>query len=164
MSRKKSKGPTARSTGGSRPRKKRCGLCGKTGKLVRTECCGQWICGDEDSYGRNGCIRNHRRKTLCRYHFWAGHEGSWKDCSVCRGDFETELYVYFGTNEYNFEPLADPPEYEPTLCLKCGKTLVLGEGGYCPKKEGYLCLACGEEDFRRSFRKTEESSEAEGDS
>ena len=37
----------------------RCGLCGKSGKLIKTECCGQWICDDEDkyvlfSYARNG--------------------------------------------------------------------------------------------------------------
>src|ERR1039458_3867900 len=40
----------------------RCGLCGKKGKLTRTECCGQWICDDEDnyvvfSYARNSCHR-----------------------------------------------------------------------------------------------------------
>jgi hypothetical protein len=56
----------------------RCGLCGKKGKLTRTDCCGQWICDDEDkyvmfSYARNSCHRNHRRYTLCGYHhtcFW----------------------------------------------------------------------------------------------
>jgi hypothetical protein len=34
----------------SKPDAPRCGLCGKRGRLVRTECCGQWICDDEDSY------------------------------------------------------------------------------------------------------------------
>ncbi len=38
----------------------RCGLCGKTKKLTKTECCDQWICDDEDkyvifSYARNSC-------------------------------------------------------------------------------------------------------------
>ena len=82
----------------------RCGLCGKTSKLVRTECCGQWICDDEDqyelfSYTRNSCFRNHRRFTLCGSHNTEGHDGHWKDCSQCREDIETELYVYFGTND-----------------------------------------------------------------
>jgi len=41
-----------------------CGLCGKKRKLTRTECCGQWICDDEDqyvlfSYAQNSCYRNH---------------------------------------------------------------------------------------------------------
>ena len=30
--------------------KPRCGLCGKRGNLTKTECCGQWICDDEDNY------------------------------------------------------------------------------------------------------------------
>jgi hypothetical protein len=29
----------------------RCGLCGKHEQLTRTDCCGQWICDDEDNYG-----------------------------------------------------------------------------------------------------------------
>lgn len=28
--------------------KPRCGLCGKTKNLTKTECCGNWICDDED--------------------------------------------------------------------------------------------------------------------
>lgn len=38
----------------------RCGLCGKTTNLTKTECCGTWICDDEHkyvmfSYARNSC-------------------------------------------------------------------------------------------------------------
>jgi SWIM/SEC-C metal-binding protein len=51
----------------------RCALCGSTTNLIRTECCGQWICDDEKnyelfSYARNSCHRNHRRYTLCGIH------------------------------------------------------------------------------------------------
>lgn len=51
----------------------RCGLCGKTKNLTKTECCGSWICDDEHEYvmfssDRNSCSRNHRRYTLCGYH------------------------------------------------------------------------------------------------
>ncbi len=60
--------------------KPRCGLCGKATNLTKTECCGNWICDDEDqyvmfSYARNSCLRNHRRYTLCGYHHTEGHEG-----------------------------------------------------------------------------------------
>lgn len=29
---------------------KQCGLCGSTKNLTKTECCGNWICDDEDEY------------------------------------------------------------------------------------------------------------------
>ena len=125
-----------------------CELCGKTGKLTKTECCGQWICDDEDqyvlfSYARNSCYRNHDRYTLCSYHYHEGHKGDWKECRKCREGFETEMYVWYGTNEYNFEKLPNPPKYEPTKCAKCKRTIRLGEDGYSQIGGKYLCLKCG---------------------
>ena len=105
-------------------------MCGKTKNLTKTECCGNSICDDEHnyqlfSYARNSCNRNHRRYTLCGYHFNEVHEGDWRDCPKCRDSFETEMYVYYGTNEYNFEVLPNPPAYEPTKCADCGKVTTL---------------------------------------
>ena len=124
-----------------------CGLCGKTKNLTRTECCGNWICDDEYTYqlfsfARNSCSRNHGRFTLCGFHFNEGHAGDWKDCPKCRKAFETEMYVYYGTNEYNFEVLADPPTFEPTKCIRCGKVIDLGAGGYSSSSDGYRCGRC----------------------
>jgi len=132
----------------------RCGLCGKTGNLTQTECCGQWICDDEDSYvlfsfARNSCYRNHSRYTLCGYHYNEGHAGDWQTCPQCRKDFETEMYVYYGTNEYNFEKLKNPPKYKPTHCARCGRVIVLSEGGYSFGSEGYLCGRCSAGQFRK---------------
>jgi len=127
----------------------RCGLCGKTDHLTRTDCCGQWICDDEDnyvlfSYATNSCHRNHSRYTLCGYHYNEGHSGDWKTCPKCREDFEDELemYVYYGTNEYNFEKLKNPPKFKPTLCSRCGAVIVLSEGGYSVQGGRYFCEAC----------------------
>ncbi len=83
----------------------RCGFCGKTKGLTKTECCKNWICDDEHkyvafSYARNSCHRNHSRYTLCGFHHKEGHEGSWKNCSECRDSFKTEMHVWYGTNEY----------------------------------------------------------------
>ncbi len=127
----------------------KCGLCGKTTKLTKTECCDQWICDDEDkyvlfSYARNSCYRNHRRFTLCGYHYAEDHAGDWKDCPECRDDFETEMYVYYGTNEYNFEKLENPPDYEPTRCSKCDKVISLSEDGYSQKGGKYFCMECSD--------------------
>ena len=124
-----------------------CGLCGKTKKLTKTECCGQWICDDEDqyqlfSYARNSCHRNHRRYTLCGNHFNEGHDGHWQDCVKCREGIKTEMYVYYGTNENNFETLRNPPSYEPTKCHKCGTVIVLGDGGYSVLGDNYSCIEC----------------------
>jgi hypothetical protein len=133
-----------------------CGLCGATDNLTKTECCGQWICDDEDqyvlfSYADNSCHRNHRRFTLCGNHFEEGHEGKWQDCAECRKDCPTEMYVYYGTNEYNFEKLTNPPKYEPTLCSQCGKVIHLGEGGYSRKGDQYFCMDCVAPELRGIF-------------
>jgi hypothetical protein len=137
--------------------KPRCGLCGKTKNLTKTECCDNWICDDEDkyilfSYARNSCSRNHRRFTLCGCHHADGHAGHWRDCPKCREDIETELYVYYGTNEYNFDRLENPPEYEPTKCSKCGAIVVLSQGGYSRRGDDYLCGRCSGEKMQEIIR------------
>jgi hypothetical protein len=132
--------------------RRRCGLCGSsTKKLTRTECCGQIICDDEDEYrlfsfAHNSCHRNHRRYTLCGLHHWEDHTGDWKSCAACRKYFpKVELYVYFGTNAYNFETLKKPPSYEPTHCAGCGRVIVLAEEGYAVAPDGsYRCEGCYE--------------------
>ncbi len=148
-------------SGGLQPRtapladdRPRCGLCGKTEKLTKTECCGQWICDDEDqyvmfSYARNSCSRNHHRYTLCGYHYSEGHKGHWQDCAECRKAFDTEMYVYYGTNEYNFEKLRNPPAYKPSRCSKCGKVIKLGVDGYTITNQGYICETCTQREFRK---------------
>ena len=112
-----------------------CGLCGATGNLTMTECCNEWICDDEDqyvifSYRRNSCHRNHSRYTLCGFHLNERHPGQWQNCAECRAAIEPEIYAYFGTNEYNFQVLENPPAYEPTHCSACGRVIVMAEGGY----------------------------------
>jgi hypothetical protein len=133
---------------------KRCGLCGKRTKLVRTECCGQWICDDEDnyvlfSYARNSCYRNHRRYTLCGYHFAEGHAGDWKTCAECQEGFDTEMYVHYGTNDYNFEKLQNPPSFEPTHCDGCGAVIKLADGGYSQGPKGIFCCNCSAKAFKK---------------
>ena len=127
-----------------------CGLCGKSRKpRNKIECCGNWVCGDESeyvmfSYSRNICSRNHRRFTLCGYHHAEEHTGDWKTCKTCREDFEHELemYVWYGTNEYNFEKLENPPAFKPTYCSKCGERIVLPDGGYSTLCGVYRCDNC----------------------
>ena len=94
------------------------------------------------SYARNSCSRNHRRFTLCGHHQVEGHEGKWQNCEQCRDDFATELYVWYGTNEYNFEKLANPPTYEPTHCAGCDKVIRLGVDGYTITPTGTYCTDC----------------------
>jgi len=139
------------------PARPKCGLCGKSGKLIKTECCGNWICDDTDqyvlfSYARNSCYRNHDRFTLCSYHHHEQHAGRWQDCPQCRADFETEIYVYYGTNEYNFEKLENPPTFEPTRCARCGRVIRLGEDGYSMRERKYFCQQCSELEMFRSVK------------
>ncbi len=135
----------------------RCGLCGSTDKpLKRTECCDHWVCDDEDQYvpfsfARNSCARNHDRYTLCSYHYHEGHTGKWQDCEQCRASFETEIYVYYGTNEYNFEKLLNPPAFEPTHCANCGKVISLGYDGYMQSGKDYFCQRCANKQMQTAI-------------
>lgn len=132
--------------------KPRCGLCGSSKKeLTKTPCCNNWICNDAltyipFSYARNSCYRNHDRYTLCSNHFTESHQGSWQDCKKCKDNFDTPNYVYYGTNEYNFEVLKNP-EKVSIRCANCGFTadsvdafpLHTSKGStdsyYCPKEK-----------------------------
>jgi len=125
-----------------------CGLCGNTGALIRTRCCDQWICDDEReymlfSYARNSCSRNHWRYTLCGYHFAEQHDGSWQHCVTCRKAFAIEMYVWYGTNDYNFAKLENPPRFRPTLCARCRRRVRLGVDAYTLEKGKYWCEQCG---------------------
>jgi hypothetical protein len=140
-----------------RPDKPKCGLCGKSKKLTKTECCGNWICDDYDkyvlfSYALNSCSRNHDRYTLCKYHHNEGHAGNWKDCKECRKSFETEMYVWYGTNEYNFEKLENPPHYRPTKCALCRVIIKLGTDGYTRSGNEYWCEKCAHKEMEKRMR------------
>ena len=79
------------------------------------------------SYASNSCHRNHNHYTLCAHHQNEEHNGEWKTCAECRSSFATEDYVWYGTNEYNFENLPDPPSYEPTKCAQCATIISLSK-------------------------------------
>jgi hypothetical protein len=138
-----------RHTASSTKERPKCGLCGKTKKLTRTDCCGNWICDDLEkyvmfSYDTNSCSRNHSRYTLCGYHHTEGHRGDWRTCAKCRQSFQTEMYVWYGTNESNFIKLENPPKYEPTRCSNCNRVIKLAEEGYSTKGQGHFCESCTE--------------------
>jgi len=149
-----------------------CGLCGSKTNLTKTMCCGQWICDDADqyvafSYARNSCYRNHDHFTLCGYHNAEGHNGHWKDCEHCREAFSDnlEMYVNYGTNEYNFEKLPNPPAFEPTFCSQCGECIIMANGGYSVKGDTYTCDKCnsGPMDFMKSLARVDDDEEEDFD-
>ncbi len=153
----KSRSRSRRRSSGAQPfgDRPRCGLCGSTTKpLTRTPCCGEWICDDEDQYvlfsfAHNSCHRNHSRYTLCSYHYNEGHPGKWQDCDECRKSFKTEMYVYYGTNEYNFEKLSNPPAHEPTHCADCDRVISLGYDGYMMSGKDFYCERCSAKRMRQ---------------
>ena len=52
------------------------------------------------------------------------------------------MYVWYGTNEYNFEVLPDPPKFEPTHCAGCNRIISLGTDGYSIYNGKYYCVRC----------------------
>ena len=118
-----------------------CPLCKKVRPLTATDCCKRPIC--DPMFGVSGpfvpkgsCWVRHARFTLCGSHHAEGHQGEWNTCKKCLKSFETEMYVYYGTNKYNFEKLENPPSYEPTLCGTCGGVIVLSRGGFSLHPDG----------------------------
>ncbi len=124
-----------------------CGLCRKKKQLFKTLCCGRKLCAGEAGervtlVSKRTCLDRHRRYTLCSFHSAEKHKGNWKGCKDCRDSFETEIYVWFGTNEYNFEKLENPPKYEPTKCRECGGVIKLRADSYSTGDEGHMCEKC----------------------
>ena len=60
---------------------------------------------------------------------------------------KTELYVEAGTNEWNFEKLENPPDYEPTHCAECGRVIRLAEEGFMVSQGDYTCEGCSDVPF-----------------
>ena len=52
------------------------------------------------------------------------------------------MYVWYGTNEYNFEKLQNPPAFDPTHCSRCKAVISLGEDGYSQRGDEYFCEGC----------------------
>ena len=130
----------------------KCALCGKAGVLIKTPCCNQWVCIDANPYivprslrGKD-CYKKHGQYTLCSFHHGEKHSGKWQDCPKCRRSFETEMYAYFGTNKYNFEKLANPPDYEPARCSKCNAIIILSQDEYSEKGDKKFCARCADFD------------------
>lgn len=95
------------------------------------------------SFARNSCFRNHDRYSLCGFHYHEEHSGDWKTCKKCKDSFDTEDYVWYLTNEFNFEKLQNPPKFKPTHCVKCKIVINRGEDGYTRLPNGdFLCEKC----------------------
>ncbi|KAF8858677.1 hypothetical protein BDZ45DRAFT_389736 [Acephala macrosclerotiorum] len=128
-----------------------CGLCGNTGPLTTTECCGRTICDDEQSYqmftySNVSCNRNHRRYTLCSFHHSEGHgDGKWQDCEKCKNNFmEVESYIGQGTSSFNFKDdvWENPPAFEPTRCNKCNRAIKMSSEPHMYGPNGLECGRC----------------------
>ncbi len=61
--------------------------------------------------------------------------------------------MWYGTNEYNFEKLVNPPDYAPTTCVGCGTVISLAEDGYPHGPDGYRCDACTEKALPERIRR-----------
>jgi hypothetical protein len=59
------------------------------------------------------------------------------------------MYVWYGTNEYNFEKLENPPAFEPTHCGNCGRVVHLGTDGYMYSGGKYYCERCSNKRIRQ---------------
>jgi len=64
------------------------------------------------------------------------------------------MVAWYGTNEYNFEKMPDPPPYDPTKCSRCGVIINLGPDGYTRSGDEYWCKSCAAEERKKNMRRT----------
>lgn len=135
-----------------------CGLCGKTGPLMRTECCNRTICDDSHLYRLHtfsnvSCARNHSRYTLCGSHSRERHDKAvnWRDCTKCTTVWDSpEMNAAQGTSSFNFiDDVWNPPKFEPTKCQGCSALIKMNAEATSrlPGSSGYLCHKCTSKKF-----------------
>jgi hypothetical protein len=120
----------------------KCGLCAKQGNLVKTDCCDNWICNDVHKMKSESCYLKHASYTVCAAHHSSDHKGKWQECKKCEKSWDMANYVWYATNENNFETLANPPEVPETRCIGCKVLLDLEYDCIVGTKDGKMCLEC----------------------
>lgn len=128
-------------------KQKKCELCGRAQNLLKTRCCKSWVCDDYEDYKtfplkKKSCLINHGRFTICGYHYYNSHQGHWQVCETCKKCLETEIYVWYGTNQFNFEKLKNIPVYTSKACFKCKRVIHLAVEPYTVLNEKYTCFHC----------------------
>lgn len=124
-----------------------CGICGERNNLVRTSCCGNILCDNQEeyvlfSYSRKFCVRSHDRYTMCSFHKSEGHRSEdWRQCNQCKEQLTSETdkegrpaRVWHSTNGYNFTPMLESDYRKGSMitagCGECGNRVATGFEGY----------------------------------
>lgn len=128
-------------------KQKKCTLCNRSQYILKTQCCKNWICDDYEDYKtfslkKKSCLVNHYRFTICGYHYNNSHSGHWQVCDKCQKSLETEIYVWYGTNQFNFEKLKIIPAYTSKKCIKCQRIIHLAVEPYTVLEGKYTCFHC----------------------
>lgn len=127
-----------------------CGVCGTTKtRIVRTECCGLWLCDNSEeyqlfSYSRAFCARSHSRYTLCGAHYAESHSGDWRSCATCSSAYDSANHMWYAFNGYNFTPGLPQPKGTPWTfpCEVCGVRVAPGFEEYSSGGRGLTCGSC----------------------
>ena len=110
--------------------KPRAASCSKTGKLRKTQCCGNWVCDDHDKYVPFSYAQKQLQPGIMTTIPSAGiitmkgMEATGKTARNAATYFETEMYVWYGTNDYNFEKLETRPSSNRLTALSVGRSFV----------------------------------------
>lgn len=119
-----------------------CGLCGGKGRLTVTECCNNLICDDEADYDPlspvlNSCHGNHKRSTLCAYHYNEQHKAAdWRKCKECWDGFDPAEAEDYATNSFNFK------EKNENECKECKEIIDVKNDDFVKRSGNYYCLDC----------------------
>lgn len=81
-----------------------CRFCGDDrSPLVKTRCCGQWICCDTAFISNGGgyCQHEHEAYSICHFHYNEKHQGEWQACKECRDFFGKDEFKRLSEDRMN---------------------------------------------------------------
>ena len=76
--------------------------------------------------------------TFCLTHYYSKHKGKWQECKQCKDEYSIENYVYFATNDFNFEKLPNAPKIT-IRCVNCEFESNTMEDFAFETSEGFYC-------------------------
>lgn len=119
--------------------------------LGRTSCCNLPTCDNAheyeiNSYSRDHCMRSHMMYTKCYDHHEQGHEGDWRECTICNTMNHNNVRPFSTTNGFNYSPTLEENLHRGSFltepCSGCDNRILPGHDGSTYSGGSVFCSGC----------------------